>query len=167
MNGNLTSISARVTLDLNDPYLLVDIRQPNEIRRTRKIGGEFKRRVNKDLTQRYNISNDEAYDLLKENHQNKVRSTIGQLNIEHSMPALRLQTPYVSFTVLIFVYIGLLTRPSTKPNCPSKKPALSTALAFIFTSTKKSVSPKLKPARRRHTVAKISRRFSARPRTSP
>lgn len=93
-NGNLTSISAKVTLDLNDPYLLVDIRQPNEIRRTRKIGGEFKRRVNKDLTQRYNISNDEAYDLLKENHQNKVRSTIGQLNIEHSMPALRLQSPY-------------------------------------------------------------------------
>lgn len=92
--GNL-HLSSKVTLDLNDPYLLVDIRQPNEIRRTRRIGGEFKRRVNKSLMQRYNISNDEAYDLLKENKQSKVRSTIGQLTIEHSMPALRLQTPYV------------------------------------------------------------------------
>lgn len=112
MNGNLTSISAKVTLDLNDPFLLVDIRQPNEIRRTRRIGGEFKRRVNKDLTQRYNISNDEAYDLLKENHQNKVRSTIGQLNIEHSMPALRLQTPYVSILMIQVALVGLLTLES-------------------------------------------------------
>lgn len=86
----------KVTLDLNDPYLLVDVRQPHEVRRTRRIGGDVKRRVvNKSLMQRYNISNDEAYDLLKENKQSKVRSTIGQLTIEHSMPALRLQTPYV------------------------------------------------------------------------
>ncbi|KAL7273610.1 hypothetical protein RUND412_003514 [Rhizina undulata] len=94
VNGDLSFIASKTMLDLNDPHLLVDIRQPNEIRRTRRIGGEFKRSVNKDLIQRYNISNDEAYDLLKENHQNKVRSTIGQLTIEHSMPALRLQTPY-------------------------------------------------------------------------
>jgi hypothetical protein len=92
--GDLSKLAAKVTLDLNDPYLLIDIRQPDQIRKTRRIGGEFKRRVNKDLTQRYNVSNDEAYDLLKENHQNRVRSTIGQLNIEHALPALRLQSPY-------------------------------------------------------------------------
>ncbi|KAF8455518.1 hypothetical protein BGX38DRAFT_1249132 [Terfezia claveryi] len=93
-DGNL-HLSAKVTLDLNDPYLLVDVRQPHEIQRARRIGGDVKRRtVNKTLLQRYNISNDEAYDLLKENKQSKVRSTIGQLAIEHSMPALRLQTPY-------------------------------------------------------------------------
>ncbi|RPA98846.1 hypothetical protein L873DRAFT_1828286 [Choiromyces venosus 120613-1] len=94
LDGNLAAVANHVTLDLNDPYLLVDIRQPNEIRLTKRIGGEFKRRINKDLTQRYNISNDEAYDLLKGNLQNKVRSAIGQLDIEHSMPALRLQSPY-------------------------------------------------------------------------
>ncbi|KAI5804466.1 hypothetical protein EDC01DRAFT_421124 [Geopyxis carbonaria] len=92
--GDLSKLAGKIILDLNDPHLLVDVRQPNEVRRTRRIGGEFKRRVNRDLTQRYNISNDEAYDLLKENHQNKVRSTIGQLNIEHALPALRLQSPY-------------------------------------------------------------------------
>ncbi|KAF3936806.1 hypothetical protein ABW19_dt0203694 [Dactylella cylindrospora] len=85
----------KAILDLNDPYLLVDVRKPDEMRRVRRIGGEFiRQKINKDLTQRYNISNDEAYDLLKENHQSKVRSTIGQLEIEHTMPAVRLQTPY-------------------------------------------------------------------------
>jgi len=92
--GDLSKICSKVVLDLNDPHLLVDIRQPDQIRRTRRIGGEFKRRLNKDITHKYNISNDEAYDLLKENHQNRVRSTIGQLNIEHTLPALRMQSPY-------------------------------------------------------------------------
>lgn len=96
-SGDLTSICAKVTLDLNDPHLLVDICQPNQPLRTRRIGGEFKRRANRDLTQRYNISNDEAYDLMKKGiSQNQVRGAIGHLEIEHSMPALRHQFPYVS-----------------------------------------------------------------------
>ena len=48
----------------------------------------------KNALRRYNISNDEAYDKLKQNHQSKVRSTLGNLTITHSMPALRLQWPY-------------------------------------------------------------------------
>lgn len=115
MDGNLP-ITTRVTLDLNDPYLLVDIRQPNDVRRTRRIGGEFKRRVNKDLIQRYNISNDEAYDLLKENKQSKVRSTIGQLTVEHSMPALRLQTPYVSLLVTFRIPLAKIFAHSSVQN---------------------------------------------------
>lgn len=43
---------------------------------------------------RYNISNDKAYDMLKENYQNKVRSTIGNLTIDHALVALRLQSPF-------------------------------------------------------------------------
>ncbi|KAF3154478.1 hypothetical protein TWF751_003803 [Orbilia oligospora] len=85
----------KVELDPNDPYLLLDVRKSDDTRKARKIGGEFiRQKIKKDLTQRYNISNDEAYDLLKENHQSKVRSTIGNLEIEHTMPAVRLQTPY-------------------------------------------------------------------------
>ena len=48
----------------------------------------------KDALRRYNISNDEAYDKLKQNHQHKVRSTLGNLTITHSIPAQRLQYPY-------------------------------------------------------------------------
>ncbi|RPB09738.1 hypothetical protein P167DRAFT_607773 [Morchella conica CCBAS932] len=92
--GNLTSICAKVTLDLNDPRLLIDIHQPNDTSHARRIGGEFRRRVKKDFTQRYNISNDEAYDLLNKITQRRVRSTLGQLEIEHSLPALKFQTPF-------------------------------------------------------------------------
>lgn len=94
-------IARKVTLDLNDPELLVDFKEPDATSiPVHRLGGDFKRGVSSSLTktilQRYNISNDEAYDLLKENHQNKVRSMLGNLTIEHSMPALRHQYPYVS-----------------------------------------------------------------------
>ncbi|KAI9793989.1 MAG: hypothetical protein M1835_006858 [Candelina submexicana] len=90
-------LARSVALDLNDPQLLVDMHQhdlhPNKRRR---LNGDSARGTNfsKNLSQRYNVSNDEAYDLLKENHQSKIRSTIGTLTVEHSMPALRLQYPY-------------------------------------------------------------------------
>ncbi|CAI4218618.1 unnamed protein product [Parascedosporium putredinis] len=43
---------------------------------------------------RFNISNDEAYELLKEAHQDKVRATIGNIMVDHGLPALRLAWPY-------------------------------------------------------------------------
>ena len=94
----ITSRIARtVTLDLNDPQLLVDVDRSdtNGPDVTRK-GGSSRVAFSKALSQRYNISNDEAYDLLKENHQSKVRSTLANLTVDHSMPAIRLQWPYVS-----------------------------------------------------------------------
>jgi hypothetical protein len=105
--GNLTSICAKVTLDLNDPRLLVDIYQPNDTSHARRIGGEFRRRVKKDFTQKYNISNDEAYDLLNKITQRRVRSTLGQLEIEHSLPALKFQTPFVSYFFLSQLFLPL------------------------------------------------------------
>jgi transcription initiation factor TFIID subunit 1 len=92
-------VARSVLLDLNDPRLLVDIHPSTKtLKRTRQYGGILKRRLSgsraRDLSKRYNISNDNAYEQLKEN-QSKVRSTIGNLTVEHSMPALRLQYPYV------------------------------------------------------------------------
>lgn len=92
-------ISKKITIDMNDPYLLLDERGPESVVQKPKALGALNRdemdvNVTKRLTQRYNISNDEAYDMLKENHQNKVRSTLGNITLEHSMPALRLQWPY-------------------------------------------------------------------------
>ena len=92
-------IAKSVTLDLNDSRLLIDHVQPNPISRNvfgrsdlKKAGrGAF----SKGLSQRYNISNDEAYDLLKENHQSKVRNMLGNVTVEHSLPAIRLQWPFV------------------------------------------------------------------------
>ncbi|KAL8817226.1 MAG: hypothetical protein Q9223_003907 [Gallowayella weberi] len=87
-----SKIAQSVTLSLNDPRILV------EKMHTAHKGREVVRRSNPaprmSLSQRYNISNDEAYDLLKENHQSKIRSNLGNPHVEHSLPATRLQWPY-------------------------------------------------------------------------
>lgn len=92
-------LAKHLTLDLNDSQLLIDFHQPRDVQKqARRAGRDFRRDVSgslkKSILQRYNISNDEAYDLLKENHQHKVRSTLSNITIEHSLPALKLQYPF-------------------------------------------------------------------------
>lgn len=88
--------SKRVHLDMNDVHLLLETDIPKAKRV--KIDPNAKRTANsntgRDITKRFNLSNDEAYDLLKENHQSKVRATIGNISVEHSMPAIKLTWPY-------------------------------------------------------------------------
>ncbi|GAB7352762.1 hypothetical protein MBLNU459_g3111t1 [Dothideomycetes sp. NU459] len=92
-------IAKKVELDMNDAGLLLDenvpAAQPKKIRR---VAGDMRREaksaVARDMCRRYNISNDEAYELLKENHQHKVRSTLGSMAVEHSLPATKLQWPF-------------------------------------------------------------------------
>ncbi|KAL4922884.1 hypothetical protein BDW62DRAFT_196892 [Aspergillus aurantiobrunneus] len=92
-------VAQKVTLDLNDPHILLDERGSDTSASKPRASGARSRdemdvNVTRRLTSRYNISNDQAYDMLKQNHQNKVRSTLGNVTLEHSMPALRLQWPY-------------------------------------------------------------------------
>jgi transcription initiation factor TFIID subunit 1, fungi type len=91
-------LAKRVVFDLNDPHLLVDIHEVDMATKRLHLGGNFKCGENgspsKGLRLRFNISNDEAYDALKENHQSKVRAVIGNITVEHSLPAQKLQWPY-------------------------------------------------------------------------
>ncbi|KAL8721775.1 MAG: hypothetical protein Q9225_001624 [Loekoesia sp. 1 TL-2023] len=87
-----SKIAKCVTLDLNDPRILVEKTTGLENLRPDTKKSNLKTRT--PLIQRYNISNDEAYDLLKENHQSKIRSNLGNPQVEHSLPAVRLQWPY-------------------------------------------------------------------------
>ncbi|KAF2459449.1 hypothetical protein BDY21DRAFT_338291 [Lineolata rhizophorae] len=90
-------IAKKVELDLNDPHLLLDeIKQDAPPPAPRNIGAEreVSGKLTKTFKKRFNISNDEAYEALKENHQHKVRSTLGNLSIEHSTPAIKLQYPF-------------------------------------------------------------------------
>jgi hypothetical protein len=92
-------LSKKILLDMNDPHLLLDVQQPSaEPQKPRTLGLSLKRDNRGSLAnpmfKRYNISNDEAYDALKESSQQKVRSTIGHMNVEHSLPALKLQYPF-------------------------------------------------------------------------
>lgn len=89
-----SKIAQSVTIDLNDPRILVEPTTADSGLREITKNSNLKSAI--PLIQRYNISNDEAYDLLKENHQSKIRSNLGNPQIEHSLPAVRLQWPYVS-----------------------------------------------------------------------
>lgn len=93
-----TQVSKKIVIDMNDPRLLLDTRPEAVLQKPKTLRGherdEMDVNVTKRLNQRYNVSNDDAYDMLKENHQSKVRSTLGNAALEHSMPALRLQWPY-------------------------------------------------------------------------
>ncbi|KAL0935298.1 transcription initiation factor tfiid subunit 1 [Colletotrichum truncatum] len=90
--------SKRVILDLNDPYLILEEadnqRGPKRQRVEQKLTRMANGHLRPDLSQRFNMSNDDAYEALKENHQHKVRATLGNLAVEHSMPALKLAWPF-------------------------------------------------------------------------
>ncbi|KAL1383660.1 hypothetical protein HDK64DRAFT_289627 [Phyllosticta capitalensis] len=87
----------KVVLDLNDPELLLDIQQPETARRKARPQ-DFRREVSGSLTkslfQKFNISNDESYDVLKINNREKVRNITNLNSLEHSLPAMRLQFPF-------------------------------------------------------------------------
>ena len=90
------SLASRVLLDMNDRELLVEEVDP-EVARARVRPGEKVGRTKtlKDrLGDRFKTSNDAEYDLLKQNHQSKVRGQLGNMGVDHAAPAIRLQYPY-------------------------------------------------------------------------
>ena len=91
-------IAKRVKIDLNDLSLLVQQRAPQNppFSKGRRDFNRLRASGKEEYHHRYNISNDEAYDHLKENHQHKIRGMLGILHVEHGTPALRLQWPFVS-----------------------------------------------------------------------
>ncbi len=60
------------------------------------------------LKDRFNISNDQAYEIARQRH--RVRQTFGQLVVQHAYPAVKLQLPFVSFFYycLSFLYVDCL-----------------------------------------------------------
>lgn len=78
----------RLALDMNDERLLIVSDE------TASRAAATPPTTEQMLEQKYNISNDASYDLLKENYRSRVRATVGNLKIDHSMVALRLQSPH-------------------------------------------------------------------------
>ncbi len=128
-----SKLARRVRLDLNDLRLLIDNDRPDLTKRNNFRRPDLERSgrgaFTKNLSQRYNISNDEAYDLLKENHQSKIRSTLGNLTVEHSLPAIRLQFPYVCLHPILNLVGPLLNFRSTRRSSKNKKQGRSTGPA--------------------------------------
>ncbi|KAE8450590.1 hypothetical protein EG329_005934 [Mollisiaceae sp. DMI_Dod_QoI] len=144
----------RVVLDLNDPHLLVDIQEPNPATKRQRLSmkGNFRGVGNgsfaSTLSARFNISNDEAYDALKENHQSKVRATLGNISVEHSLPAQKLQWPYY-LVKMDSAFLRAYHRPGvivqkmmnqpvffSKPGMRKRKSVKNLPTAEIFKETK-------------------------------
>lgn len=85
-----------IHLDVTDPHLLIEPEAITAALRAHLGEPATKRPANfaKAITKRFNMSNDEAYDLLKENHQSKVRGNLSLITVEHSLPADRLCWPF-------------------------------------------------------------------------
>lgn len=89
-----------VRLEEDDPYLLIyradevaerpSKRPKLELKTKRMANGQLRR----DVFHYFNISNDDAYEGLKANHKSKVRATLSNLSVEHSLPALKLTFPF-------------------------------------------------------------------------
>ncbi|KAF7999958.1 hypothetical protein HF325_005807 [Metschnikowia pulcherrima] len=81
----------KLELNMNDPRLLFvpDVRKIEQTRLKAVVPTD-----DKLLHLKFNISNDKEYEILSNNYNTKVRSQLSNLNIEHLIPALRLQTPY-------------------------------------------------------------------------
>lgn len=109
IEGKLNLESINLSLDMNDRRLLFsDETKDDEIKSRKKkdkanyllVNGSDHVNVaeiptnEKSLELRYGVSNDKDYDILKQNYQTKIRATIGGLNIDHSLPAIRLQSPH-------------------------------------------------------------------------
>ncbi|KAK6199771.1 hypothetical protein LQW54_009897 [Pestalotiopsis sp. IQ-011] len=87
-----------VQLDQNDPYLLIEDMQVERPAKKARAEEKMRRMANgqlgRDVMHRFNHSNDAAYDALKANHKSKVRATLSNLDVEHSLPAQKLAFPF-------------------------------------------------------------------------
>ena len=141
-------LSRKVILDLNDPKLLLEEVSP-EAARAKVQSGDLSRgskTVNDLLQERFNHSNDAEYDLLKQNHQHKIRSTLGNMSVEHSVPALRLQYPYYKVKLDImearkFHRPAMIFRPMmpiqfSKPNRIKRKHTKGKKTKELYATTK-------------------------------
>ena len=51
---------------------------------------------NAQVKDKFNLSNDQFYDVSKDGGRHRVRQTFGDLVVEHAYPAQKLQLPFVS-----------------------------------------------------------------------
>ena len=139
-------LSGKVVLDMNDPDLLVEELDPDVVRIKARPGDKARGTgtLKAQLGGKFKLSNDAEYDLLKQNHQHKVRGQLSHLNVEHSLPAIRLQYPYYKVKPDISELRNfhrkrmLFKHPITfsKPNMHKRKHFKGKATKDIFVETK-------------------------------
>lgn len=63
-----------------------------------------KKRFRADMAHKdkFNISNDQYYEVSKDGGRHRVRQTFGQLSVEHAYPAQKLQLPFVRVLSILY-----------------------------------------------------------------
>ena len=82
------------------------------------------------IRDKFNLSNDQFYEVAKDGGRHRVRQTFGQLVVEHAYPAQKLQLPFVSSKMKALV----ASQPchSTRLAYPSKRLGRSIVLLYNF-----------------------------------
>ena len=63
---------------------------------------------NAQLKDKFNLSNDQFYDVSKDGGRHRVRQTFGDLVVEHAYPAQKLQLPFVSHSLWVWRRLSCL-----------------------------------------------------------
>ena len=80
-------LHTKILLNMNDQDILLE-------NAGRRRSSDLSPRRRGGMLTKFNVSNDAAYDAMRETLQSRIRSSSAQLNIEHSGLAIRLQHPY-------------------------------------------------------------------------
>lgn len=101
---------------------------------------------------KFNISNDQFYEVSKDGGRHRVRQTFGQLVVEHAYPAQKLQLPFVRMDHLTNRGTSQLTaRYSTRHAYQSRRLALSIEPPYNSRRISRFTSAKSVQRRRRRT----------------
>jgi len=111
------------------------------------------------IRDKFNLSNDQFYEVAKDGGRHRVRQTFGQLVVEHAYPAQKLQLPFVSSRMETLA--GSQPCHSTRLVYPSKKLGLSIALLSNFLRIlnydfQKCVRPRKRRTKLDENLAKVA-----------
>ena len=115
-----------------------------------------KKRLRTDVAapkDKFNLSNDQFYEVSKEGGRHRVRQTFGQLVVEHAYPAQKLQLPFVSHTLTAVKPHTHICNSvnSTRPVYQNKKHAPSTGPLYSSHRTLNCISVRSGRPRRKRT----------------
>jgi hypothetical protein len=105
---------------------------------------------NTQVKDKFNLSNDQFYDVSKDGGRHRVRQTFGDLVVEHAYPAQKLQLPFVSYYLWCWRRLSYLQRLfSIRHGWGSRSHGLSIGQPCKYQRTLKFGSPKCARQRKR------------------
>ncbi|RKP23025.1 hypothetical protein SYNPS1DRAFT_25012, partial [Syncephalis pseudoplumigaleata] len=79
---------------MNDPHMLFEVVDEETLDNKRRRTARDHSSASMELVSDLNLSNDKYYEVSREARLQRVRQTFGQLIVQHTLPAIKLQLPY-------------------------------------------------------------------------